>query len=289
MPMKSTSSTFRSPPAVATRGVAWAAGGALAAAAGAIAGFHAIYQRAVPVETVPAPQAFPQPRVDTQDVAKLQRLRAAADQATGNLALGQRPAHARANPDRARHAAFGAEGRRRLRPAAAAGSRSSREIIRVAGGAVLCSHCAWPLAAPATAGFTSGAIEIISATPPPNAALAAAIWIFRRKRQAADARPTPIGGVPAVVIFADYTCRTLCGPILEFAAAALAKTGLQPGADYRLVVIGLDPKDGLETARAMRAAHIDRGNPIVRAAVFLSGNEAAIRRRDGGCRLALRL
>ena len=28
-----------------------------------------------------------------------------------------------------------------------------------------------------------------------------------------------IGGVPAVVVFADYTCRTLCGPILEFTAA----------------------------------------------------------------------
>jgi hypothetical protein len=63
--------------AVTTRGVAWAAGGALLLLAGAIAGFHAIYQHAVPVETVPAPQAFPQPRVDTQDVEKLQQLRAA--------------------------------------------------------------------------------------------------------------------------------------------------------------------------------------------------------------------
>ena len=55
------------------------------------------------------------------------------------------------------------------------------------------------------------------------------------------------------MIFADYTCRTLCGPIVEFTAAGLAKTGLRPGIDYRLVVIGINPRDGIDTARAMRA------------------------------------
>ena len=72
-----------------------------------------------------------------------------------------------------------------------------------------------------------------------------------------------IGGVPAFVVFADYTCRTLCGPIVEFAAAGLGKTGLRPGADYRLLVIGIDPRDGLDTARAMRAQHIE---PEIRSA-----------------------
>jgi hypothetical protein len=64
-------------PAIATRGVAWAAGGALLLLAGSIVVFTAIYQHAVPVRTMPAPQAFPQPRVDTEDAAKLQQLRAA--------------------------------------------------------------------------------------------------------------------------------------------------------------------------------------------------------------------
>ena len=86
-----------------------------------------------------------------------------------------------------------------------------------------------------------------------------------------------IGGVPALVVFADYTCHTLCGPILEFTAAGLSKTGLRPGSDYRLVVIGLDPKDGLKAARAMRTEHIDAQNPIGRAAVFLTGGDADIR------------
>ena len=59
-----------------------------------------------------------------------------------------------------------------------------------------------------------------------------------------------LGGRPSVLVFADYTCRTLCGPILEFAVNGLEHSGLKPGTDYRLVVIGLDPKDGLAQARA---------------------------------------
>ena len=85
-----------------------------------------------------------------------------------------------------------------------------------------------------------------------------------------------LGGRPAVLVFADYTCRTLCGPILEFVVNGLEHSGLKPGTDYRLVVIGLDPKDGLEQARAMRAAYLD-GSPLADATTILTGNEAAVR------------
>lgn len=123
----------------------------------------------------------------------------------------------------------------------------------------------------ALAHFTSGELAAIAAAPPPNAALPANL-MFRDENGQPTTIKSAIGGVPALVIFADYTCRTLCGPILEFTAAGLGKTGLKPGTDYRLVVIGLDPKDGLATARAMRAAHIDPASPINRAAVFLTGS-----------------
>jgi protein SCO1 len=131
------------------------------------------------------------------------------------------------------------------------------------------------LAPPAFADFTRTQLGAIAAAPPANAALPLDLQFNDE-----NGRPTTIknaiGGVPALVIFADYTCHTLCGPILEFTTAGLAKTGLRPGLDYRLVVIGLDPKDGLDTARAMRANHIDSDNPINKAAVFLSGNDATI-------------
>ena len=38
---------------------------------------------------------------------------------------------------------------------------------------------------------------------------------------------------PAVLVFADYTCTTLCGPIVAFVAAALEKSGLRPVQDFR--------------------------------------------------------
>jgi protein SCO1 len=142
--------------------------------------------------------------------------------------------------------------------------------------AALAVFVALTSAAPAAAGFTSAQLKTISAAPPPNAALPLDLG-FVDETGAPLTLADVLGRVPAVVIFADYTCRTLCGPILEFAAAGLGKTGLRPGADYRLVVIGLDPKDGLDSARAMRATHIDPGNPIGGAAIFLSGGESAIR------------
>ena len=129
---------------------------------------------------------------------------------------------------------------------------------------------------PATAGFTTTQLAAVSATPPPNAALPLQLS-FRDENGRPLTLAAAIGGVPAVVIFADYTCHTLCGPILEFTAAGLDRTGLRPGVDYRLIVIGLDPKDDLDSARAMRTAHIDAADPIGHAAVFLSGGDADIR------------
>ena len=69
------------------------------------------------------------------------------------------------------------------------------------------------------------------------------------KGRSTDDWRIPSVGVPAVVIFADFTCRTLCGPIVEFTAAGLAKTGLRsrprlsPGRDRTSI-----RSDGIDTA-----------------------------------------
>jgi protein SCO1/2 len=127
----------------------------------------------------------------------------------------------------------------------------------------------------AHAHFTAAQLAGISAAPAADAGLPLALS-FRDDNGQAATIATALADRPAVVVFADYTCRTLCGPILEFTASGLARTGLQPGADYRLVVIGINPHDNFEAAHAMRAAHINAANPINRGAVFLSGNETSI-------------
>ncbi len=130
---------------------------------------------------------------------------------------------------------------------------------------------------PARAGFTSAQLDALAAAPPPEAALPSALS-FRDESGRSTTLAEAIGGRSAIVIFADYTCRTLCGPIVEFVTGALDKTGLKPQLDYRLVVIGLNPRDGIDAARAMRATHLGADNPAGRAAVFLTGRDEDIHR-----------
>lgn len=130
-------------------------------------------------------------------------------------------------------------------------------------------------ARPATAGVPAAQVKTVAAAPAPNAALPLDLHFLDESGKAVTLGKA-IGGLPAIVIFVDYTCRTLCGPVLEFAADGLGKTGLKPGVDYRLVVIGIDPRDGVAAARAMRARHIDDASPIGRAAAFLTGHDAEI-------------
>ncbi len=149
--------------------------------------------------------------------------------------------------------------------------------MRLRGAIIVCLLVVASLVAvrSAHARFTAAQLAGISAAPPVNAGLPLQLGFEDDRGQAATIA-SAIAGHPAVVIFADYTCRTLCGPILEFTATGLAQTGLKPGADYRLVVIGINPRDGFESAHAMRAAHIDAASTINSEAVFLSGDEASI-------------
>jgi protein SCO1/2 len=79
---------------------------------------------------------------------------------------------------------------------------------------------------------------------------------------------------PALLLFADYTCTTLCGPTLTFVGDALAKSGLNPS-EYRLVVLGLDPKDGPFEAAVMKRERIST-DAVTSSAIFLTGGQAAV-------------
>jgi hypothetical protein len=60
--------------AVNTRNVLWAACGAVVLLFGAIAVLNVIYRDAVPIRTMPAPQTFPEPRLNVDEHAQLQQL-----------------------------------------------------------------------------------------------------------------------------------------------------------------------------------------------------------------------
>jgi len=81
---------------------------------------------------------------------------------------------------------------------------------------------------------------------------------------------------PTVLVFAHYTCRTLCGPILDFVVAALEQSGLQPRDQFHLLVIGLDPKDSLQDAAKMRDAAIVADTDLSNATSFVTANQATV-------------
>ena len=128
----------------------------------------------------------------------------------------------------------------------------------------------------AQAGFSQAELDTVSAAPAANARLPLSTRFIDESGKALTLGDA-IGNLPTVVIFADFTCTNLCGPILAFAAGGLEKTGLAPGHDYRLVVIGLDPKDGIDEAKAMKASRIGQYTTLAATTLFLTGNAEAIR------------
>jgi len=73
---------------------------------------------------------------------------------------------------------------------------------------------------------------------------------------------------PVLLVPVDLDCGMICPLTLRHLAAALRESGLGPG-DYRVVVVGIDPRDG-PAAAASAAAHAPAHW------TFLTGKEAAI-------------
>lgn len=85
-----------------------------------------------------------------------------------------------------------------------------------------------------------------------------------------------LGRRPALLVLADYDCHELCGPILSIVSRTLSETGLHPGQDFDLVVVGLNVEASLADAAAMKAAQVDGFGELSRAAYMLTGTRDAI-------------
>lgn len=135
--------------------------------------------------------------------------------------------------------------------------------------ALLMSCCA------ASAGLSERDLAEVKLAPSPDARLPPGL-IFRDLDDRKISIAAAIENRPALLIPVDYTCRSICGPTLAIVSAALGETGLAPGRDYRLIVVGIDSRDGIEDARAMRDAQIV--DPAVGvSATFLRGDDETVR------------
>jgi protein SCO1/2 len=123
----------------------------------------------------------------------------------------------------------------------------------------------------AHAGLSKADLAQIEAAPLPNAVLPLNLPL---QGDGGDVKPVQLwlGNTPSVWILADFTCKTLCGPIISIVSDALTRTGLRPGADFRLVVVGLDPKDTAVDAAAMKDAQVGTEGKLALNAFFLRGS-----------------
>jgi protein SCO1/2 len=126
------------------------------------------------------------------------------------------------------------------------------------------------------AGVTNAELDTVSVDAGPRAALPLSLP-FTDDTGTKITLGDALSNKPALLIFADYTCNNLCGPILSFAVAGLEQSGLISGKDFRLVVIGLDPKDGVAGARAMKAAQIGGHGLLADVTLFLTGTKNTVR------------
>src|SRR5258708_11521629 len=95
----------------------------------------------------------------------------------------------------------------------------------------------------AQAGLTPAVLDEVAAEPRSDAALPLGLRFSDDSGQ-----PRTLGdvlaGKPVILVFADYTCRTLCGPLLTFVAAGLARARLAAGGDFLVPLVRAPPHHG---------------------------------------------
>lgn len=153
----------------------------------------------------------------------------------------------------------------------------NRCVVSFGSAAVLLLLSAMPLvsATSVEARLAGPAIEAVGALPPVAAQVPLSVTVLD-ETGAAQTLQAAIDHTPSVLILADYACQTLCGPILTLAATALGRSGLSAGRDYRLVVVGLDPRKDFRAAKAMKTAQIGEDGELAAATSFLTPDQAAL-------------
>jgi hypothetical protein len=66
------------------------------------------------------------------------------------------------------------------------------------------------------------------------------------------------GKQPVVLVLGYYSCPAMCGQVLEAAFRALSEVDLQPGQDYRILSVSIDPRETAETAMARKQTFLPR-------------------------------
>ena len=133
---------------------------------------------------------------------------------------------------------------------------------------------------PAIAALSESELGGIDAAPTPGIALPGQLLL---QGESGETRPIQgwWGPTPSIWIVADFTCRTLCGPVISIVSEALSRTRLRPGQDFRLIVVGLDPRDTATDAPTMKRAQVGTDGDLASHTYFLRGTASTIAQLTG--------
>lgn len=155
------------------------------------------------------------------------------------------------------------------RPQPGVRSRVSR-AIRPCLATLVVAAPAFP--SPASADLTRLDLARVGLAPPPGARVPLDLELRTDGGQSITVAAA-LDGRPTLLVPIDPNCRVICAPTLAILSGALMGTGLRPGRDVRLVVIGLGPRD---EARTSVTAGID--GALAEAVTTVTGPPEAVAR-----------
>lgn len=86
---------------------------------------------------------------------------------------------------------------------------------------------------------------------------------------------TALAGKPALVVFTDYRCQSLCGVVLDQLSQTLPDVPLALGRDYNVISLALDSAQTQADAIRFRDAHT-KGTPLRDRGLFFTDDAAAL-------------
>lgn len=66
------------------------------------------------------------------------------------------------------------------------------------------------------------------------------------------------GKRPVVLLLGYYTCPAMCGQVMQAAFKALNDVALEPGSDYQVLSVSVDPKETAETAKLRKDSFLPK-------------------------------
>lgn len=88
------------------------------------------------------------------------------------------------------------------------------------------------------------------------------------------------GETPVVLLLGYYHCPAMCGTVLQAAFRALSDVSFEPGKDYRILNVSIDPRETAESAKSRKDNFLPKlaKTGVADAWRVLTGNEENIRK-----------